>query len=148
MAHPVQFLFTEEDHRMRSSTPLRAARHATRRDTGSELSEKRRGSRAFSWVAALALLLPALSGCAGDFARLNAGNAEMWIGEQPMVQRECTRRGVALYSQNTKILGCTDFDRGVIVSVQDPQIIAHEMCHWTLWTESHEACPLPRVHAH
>lgn len=92
---------------------------------------------------ALAALGLILSACASRFDRYNAGAAELWIGGQLDVQRECERRGVVTYSTATRILGCTDFQERIIVSIPDPKIIAHEWCHWSLWTDSHEACPTP-----
>jgi hypothetical protein len=143
MARPVPFLSSEEDHLVRPSLVFRTTVRRTERDAGSLQSGCGKCSHAWIWVVILALLLLILSACAGHFERYHAGNVELWIGDQMMVQKECERRGVALYSNDTKVLGCTDFGREVIVSVQDPKIIAHEMCHWTLWTASHEACPTP-----
>jgi hypothetical protein len=102
----------------------------------------------------LALLLLTLSACAttaatstvgsgAGFERYGAQGAEIWIGNRLQVQKECENRGVALYANDTKIYGCTDFASRVIVSVPDPKVIEHEMCHWTKWTASHEACPTP-----
>ncbi len=102
-------------------------------------------SRRAVWAVTFAVLALGLSACATGFERYNAGTMALLIGDRLMVQKECERRGVALYSNDTKILGCTDFAGRTVVSIPDPKVIAHEMCHWTLWTASHEACPLPVV---
>jgi hypothetical protein len=102
------------------------------------------------------LLLFTLSACAmaagtstvgsgAGFERSSVQGAELWTGNRLQVQKECENRGVALYSNDTKIYGCTDFARRIIVSVPDPKIIEHELCHWTKWTDSHEACPTPVI---
>ena len=52
---------------------------------------------------------------------------------------------MALYANDTKIYGSTDFARRIIVSVSDLKIIEHELCHWTKWTASHEVCPTPAI---
>jgi hypothetical protein len=147
MARPVPFLSSEEDHRVLPSLVFGASIQETERDAASLQSGGGKDARGPSWGVALALLVLILSGCAGRFERYNAGNAELWIGDQMTVQKECEQRGVVLSSNGTKVFGCTDFGRKVIVSVQDPKIIAHEMCHWTLWTASHEACPTPVLRA-
>lgn len=95
------------------------------------------------WRIGLTLLALFLAGCATDFARYNAGNVTLLIGDRTLVQRECEHRGVALYSTDAKIFGCTDFAAKIIVSVPDPKVLAHEMCHWTLHTASHEVCRPP-----
>lgn len=102
-----------------------------------------KSSRRAVWAITLALLALTLSACAGHFDRYNAGAAEIWIGNQLLVQKECERRGVVLYSNDTKVLGCADFASRVILSIPDPQVIAHEVCHWTMWTTSHDVCPTP-----
>ena len=104
----------------------------------------------------VALLLFSLSACAttagtsavgsgAGFERSSLQGAELWIGTRLQVQKECENRGVALYANDTKIYGCTDFARRVIVSVSDPKVIEHELCHWTKWTASHEVCPTPAI---
>jgi len=104
----------------------------------------------------VALLLVSLSACAtttgtaavgsgAGFERSSVQGAELWIGNRLQVQQECENRGVALYANDTKIYGCTDFARRIIVSVADPKIIEHELCHWTKWTASHEVCPTPAI---
>jgi hypothetical protein len=104
----------------------------------------------------VALLLFSLSACAttagtsavgsgAGFERSSVQGAELWIGNRLQVQKECENRGVALYANDTKIYGCTDFARRIIVSVADPKIIEHELCHWTKWTASHEVCPTPAI---
>jgi hypothetical protein len=61
------------------------------------------------------------------------------------VQKECENRGVALYANDTKIYGCTDFASRVIVSVP-----ATRMCHaaalarWPstlVWIRGASVCP-------
>ena len=84
-----------------------------------------------------------LAGCAAPFDRYSAGAVELWIGGQTQVHQECERRGVVLYSVSARILGCTDFRERVIISISDPKILAHEMCHWSMWTDSHEVCRTP-----
>lgn len=91
----------------------------------------------------LALVAPLCAACASKFEVHNFGAGHLWVGDQIDVQRECATRG-AQYSRGERILGCTDFTRRVVISTPDPKIIAHEMCHWSLWTDSHEACPLPK----
>jgi hypothetical protein len=104
----------------------------------------------------LALLLFTVSACAttagtsavgsgAGFERSSVQGAELWIGNRLQVQKECENRGVVRYANDTKIYGCTDFARRVIVSVSDPKIIEHELCHWTKWTASHEVCPTPAI---
>ena len=88
---------------------------------------------------------PAAMGSGAGFARSSLQGAELWIGNRLQVQKECENRGVALYANDTKIYGCTDFTRRIIVSVADPTIIEHELCHWTKWTASHEVCPTPAI---
>ena len=107
----------------------------------------------------LALLLFTLSACAttagtatvgsgAGFERSSVQGAELWIGNRLQVQKECENRVVALYANDMKIYGCTDFARRIIVSVPDPKIIEHELCHWTKWTASHEVCPTPVISSH
>lgn len=91
---------------------------------------------------ALLLVAPCLSACASSFQVYSFGSGQMWIGEKAEVHRECVGRG-ATFVEGERILGCTDFNQRLVISIPDPKIIAHEMCHWSLWTESHEACPLP-----
>jgi hypothetical protein len=72
------------------------------------------------------------------FSRYNAGTVELWIGDQQSVQAECVRRGTTWIGR--PILGCTDFLTSTIVSVKDPKIIAHEVCHWTRGDAGHTTC--------
>jgi hypothetical protein len=88
------------------------------------------------------VLLLTLTSCT-RFNRYNAGTAELWIGGQVNVEQECRRRGAAALVMNSRILGCTDFLDAVIISIADPKIIAHEYCHWSRKTASHEICPEP-----
>lgn len=90
---------------------------------------------------ALVVLLT-LASCA-RFNRYNAGTAELWIGGQVSVEQECQRRGAVTLMMDSRILGCTDFFDAVIVSIADPKIIAHEYCHWSKQTASHQVCPEP-----
>jgi|GEM_PF-3436341 len=99
-------------------------------------------------AAGFVLVLLVLSACATRFDRHNIGTAELWIGGQVQVQQECTRRGAVAYSNDAKIYGCADFQDRVIVSVSDPKIIAHEWCHWSTQSDSHEVCPTPVVDFH
>lgn len=133
----------EEAHRVQPASLFMATERRTEQGAASPQSRGEKSSRRAVRVFTLALLALTLSACAGHFERYNAGAAEIWIGSQLMVQKECERRGVVLYSNDTKILGCADFARRVILSIPDPQVIAHEVCHWTLWTASHDVCPTP-----
>jgi hypothetical protein len=96
---------------------------------------------------ALAVVLVLASACATSFDRYNMGNAELWIGGQTQVHAECARRGAVTYSSEAKIYGCADFLTGVVISVSDPKIIAHELCHWTTQSGSHDVCPTPVIAA-
>ncbi|MBI2001998.1 MAG: hypothetical protein HYV46_00040 [candidate division NC10 bacterium] len=96
----------------------------------------------------LAFILLVLSACATPFDRYNIGTAELWIGGQVQVHQECTRRGAVAYSNDAKIFGCTDYQDRVIVSVSDPKIIAHEWCHWSTQSDSHDVCPTPVADLH
>ena len=122
--------------------------------TGRAGATNPRGRRAGALL--VALLLVTLSACAttggtaavgsgAGFERSSVQGAELWIGNRLQVQKECENRGVALYANDTKIYGCTDFARRVIVSVSDPKVIEHELCHWTKRTASHEVCPTPAI---
>jgi len=91
----------------------------------------------------LGLVVPLLQACGAGFQVHSFGTGELWIGEQADVQRECANRG-ARFSQGQRILGCTDFQQRVVISTPDPKIIAHEWCHWSMWTDSHSTCPLPQ----
>ncbi len=95
----------------------------------------------------LAMVVLVSSACAASFDRYNMGNAELWIGGQTQVHAECARRGAVTYSNAAKIYGCADFQTGVIISVPDPKIIAHELCHWTSQSGSHDVCPTPTITA-
>ncbi len=99
-------------------------------------------------AAGLLLVLLVLSACATPFDRYSIGTAELWIGGQVQVQQECTRRGAVAYSNQAKIYGCADFQDRVIVSVSDPKIIAHEWCHWSTQSDSHDVCPTPVADLH
>jgi hypothetical protein len=88
-------------------------------------------------------VLVALSGCAQQLARYDAGGLALWIGPQAVVQRECEARGSVRYSTEAKIFGCTDFVSHTIVSLPHPAVIAHELCHWIKQTPSHVTCPPP-----
>ena len=83
-----------------------------------------------------------LAGCNATFEKHNAGTVQLWIGNQEAVEQECVKRGVS-EPPDVRIYGCTDFKAAVIVSVEDPAVIAHEWCHWTRWTASHLLCPTP-----
>jgi hypothetical protein len=101
-------------------------------------------------VLGLALALVVSSACAADlgrytFDRYNIGTAELWISGQVQVHQECARRGAVGYSNGANIYGCADFQDRVIISVPDPKIIAHELCHWTTQSNSHEVCPAPVI---
>jgi hypothetical protein len=85
----------------------------------------------------------ALASCAQRFERYEAGGLKLWIGPQAAVQHECEARGSVLYSTEAKIFGCTDFARHTIISVSQPAVIAHELCHWIKQTPSHVVCPPP-----
>ena len=95
-----------------------------------------------------AFILLVLSACATRFDRYNIGTAELWIGGQVQVHQECTRRGSVAYSNDAKIFGCADFQDRVIISVSDPKIIAHEWCHWSTQSDSHDVCPTPVIDLH
>jgi hypothetical protein len=84
-----------------------------------------------------------LSSCAQRFDRYEAGGLKLWIGPQAAVQHECEARGSVRYSTEAKIFGCTDFARHTIISVSQPAVIAHELCHWIKQTPSHVVCPPP-----
>ena len=96
----------------------------------------------------LALALLGMSACTSHFDRFNLGTAELWIGGRVQVHQECARRGVVTFSNDTKILGCTDFKERLLISVRDPKVIAHEWCHWVTQSDSHEVCPTPDVRLH
>jgi hypothetical protein len=89
------------------------------------------------------LSLVALVASCARFDRYDAGTAELWIAGQVQVEQECHRRGVVTATMDSRILGCTDFATATIISVVDPEVIAHELCHWTRKTASHEICQLP-----
>jgi hypothetical protein len=113
------------------------------------------GHTVFLKVFGLVLALLVISACAAgvdrynigtaSFDRYNIGTAELWIGGQLQVHRECERRRVVYYSNDTRIFGCTDFKERVVISVPDPKIIAHEWCHWATKSDSHDVCPTPLV---
>jgi hypothetical protein len=90
------------------------------------------------------LLVGMLAACARDFERYNAGTAQLWIGGRVQVEQECRRRGTATLTMDSHILGCTDFAAATMISISDPRVIAHEYCHWTRQTASHELCPVPK----
>lgn len=96
----------------------------------------------------LTFILLVLSACATPFDRYSIGTAELWIGGQVQVQQECTRRGAVAYNNQAKIYGCADFQDRVIISVSDPKIIAHEWCHWSTRSDSHDVCPTPVADLH
>jgi hypothetical protein len=98
------------------------------------------------WLRRCAIVLGvvgALASCAQRFERYEAGGLKLWIGPQAAVQHECEARGSVLYSTEAKIFGCTDFARHTIISVSQPAVIAHELCHWIKQTPSHVVCPPP-----
>ncbi len=105
-------------------------------------------SRSRSSVVGLAVVLLVSSACAASFDRYNIGTAELWIGGQVQVHQECARRGAVTYSNGTKIYGCTDFQNQVVISVPDPKIIAHEWCHWSTQSGSHDVCQTPLITRH
>jgi hypothetical protein len=78
-----------------------------------------------------------------DFERYNAGTAELWVGGPVQVEQECRRRGTTTLAMDSHILGCTDFESATIISISDPKVIAHEYCHWSRKTASHQLCPMP-----
>jgi len=87
-------------------------------------------------------LVALVASCAG-FDRYDAGTTELWIGGQVQVEQECHRRGAVTTTMDFRILGCTDFATATIISIVDPEVIAHEYCHWTRRTASHEICRVP-----
>jgi hypothetical protein len=96
-------------------------------------------------IAALLLAVGMATSCArfDRFERYNAGTSELWIGGQIQVEQECRRRGTVTLTVDSRILGCTDFATATIISIQDPKVIAHEYCHWSERTASHDICHVP-----
>jgi hypothetical protein len=89
------------------------------------------------------LSLVALVASCAHFDRYDAGTAELWIGGQVQVEQECHSRGVVTATMDSSVLGCTDFATATVISIDDPGVIAHELCHWTRKTVSHEICQVP-----
>ena len=83
-----------------------------------------------------------LSGCAFPFVAYNAGIGVLYIGDLVSVGQECARRGV-VPSAGMQVLGCTDFSRREMFSIEDSRVIAHEFCHLSTWDPSHENCGRP-----
>jgi hypothetical protein len=98
-----------------------------------------------TWFTPLvALVLVVGLGACSRFDRYNSGTAQLWIGSPLLVERECRKRDpVSALAIYPRLLGCTDFARSTIISVDDPKVIAHEFCHWTRKTASHQECPPP-----
>ena len=99
------------------------------------------------WRFALALgVLLSLPSCGDNtpWQEYNAGAVKLRVNaSRLLVEQECMRRGAAVQSTDEGIAGCCDFKNAVLVSIPDLKVVAHEFCHWTLQTASHEVCPPP-----
>jgi hypothetical protein len=96
-------------------------------------------------LSATFVILLLLVGC-GDSARWEERNAGLLTlrtsTSRIAVEQECKRRGVVAPT-DANVYGCMDFTAMTLVAVPEMKILAHELCHYTLWTVRHSPCPVP-----
>jgi hypothetical protein len=96
---------------------------------------------------ALLIFLIASTGCAAPFSVSSYHGATVLTGDRIHVEQECVRRRVPVYAAGENPWGCTDWDAGVIVTVDLPKVYRHEQCRWDHQDADYytDQCPSPVV---
>jgi hypothetical protein len=71
--------------------------------------------------------------------------ATVLTGDRIHVEQACVRLGTPVYAVGENPWGCTNWENGLIVTMDLPKVLRHEQCRWDQgeWAYYTELCPSP-----